>query len=344
LCAVAAAGVEIEIVGVVVSAPDNHLAASPHRSVNLSGKGCVCNTSGYPTVGTTIVPAPVVKVHAGVAEDATPDDHFAAGPYRCVRVSRRGGVGCAGSRPTIASRIVSAASVAIVKRGVDAAPDDHFAAGPYCGVSSTAEYIIRDAGSRPTVRVRIVSAARVQIDRLISSTPHHHFAARPDRSMVPSRFRRIDRAGSCPSVCAGIVSPACIQVAVKTTSNSTPDDHLGAGPDCGVLDSSYGRVGRSSSCPSVVGWVVPTPSVEKVRVIPSTPNNHFTTSPYSRVCISGNGRVDGARGGPSVGRWVISTASVEVVPAIASEGSPPSFRCRSRLRCGGRARRARSQY
>jgi hypothetical protein len=157
----------------------------------------------------------------------------------------------------------------------------------------------------------------------IGSAPDNHFAARPLYGVVPSSLGGVDRAGSCPSVCAGIVSPASIQVAVKATSNSTPDDHLGADPDGGVMDSAERRVGRASSCPTVVGWVVPAPSVKKVRVIPSTPNDHFTAGPDRRVCISRSGRVDGARGGPRVGRWVISTARVEVMPDIGRERASP---------------------
>jgi hypothetical protein len=148
-------------VDIVPSAPDDHLTAGPHGRVRVASLGCVRGTSRYPTVRAGIVSAPVVKIDRRAAKNATPDDHFVAGPYRGVRVSRRGRVGDAGGHPAIASRIVSAARVAIVKRGVDAAPDDHFAAGPYRGVTSTTQYIIWDAGGRPTVVGRVILATGV---------------------------------------------------------------------------------------------------------------------------------------------------------------------------------------
>ena len=147
--------------GVVVSTPDDHFAAGPYRNVILSGKGGIRGTSRYPTVRARVISPACVKIDRRIAADPSPDYHFAAGPHRRVRFSWGGGVGGAGSHPTIAGRIVSAASVAIVKRGVGTSPDDHFTAAPYRGVTSAAQYIIRDSGGRPTVVGRVILAAGV---------------------------------------------------------------------------------------------------------------------------------------------------------------------------------------
>jgi hypothetical protein len=78
-----------------------------------------------------------------------------------VRVSWGRRVRSAGSHPAILGRVISAARVAIVKRGVGTAPDNHFGAGPYRGVTSTTQHTIGDAGGRPTVVGRVILAASV---------------------------------------------------------------------------------------------------------------------------------------------------------------------------------------
>ncbi len=145
----------------MAATPDDHLAASPHRRVINSGKRHVCRVGGYPTIAAGTVSPACVKIDQRAAENPCPNNHFGASPYSGVRISWGGGIGGAGSHPAIRARVVSAASVAIVKRGIATAPDDHFAAGPYRGVTRTTQHIIRDAGGRPTVCLWIVSAAGV---------------------------------------------------------------------------------------------------------------------------------------------------------------------------------------
>ena len=67
--------------GVVVSAPGDHFAAGPYRSVILSGIGGIRGTSRYPTVGVGIVSPAGVKIDHRAAENPSPDDHLTAGPY-----------------------------------------------------------------------------------------------------------------------------------------------------------------------------------------------------------------------------------------------------------------------
>jgi hypothetical protein len=57
--------------------------------------------------------------------------------------------------------------------------------------------------------------------------------------------------GRCPCIGAGIVPPPGVQT-VRAASISAPDDHLAAGPDCSVLVSGRGRVGRAGWSPRVV--------------------------------------------------------------------------------------------
>src|SRR5437660_10647889 len=154
---VSPAGVEKEVVGIVVSTPDDHVAASPDRCVILSGKRRIRGTSGYPTVGAGTVSATAIKIHAGVAKDAAPGEHLAfGGPHRCVRVSRRGCVVEARSHPTIRAWVVSAASIAIVKGGIGAAPDNHFSRAPHRSVTNSAKRRVDQASRRPTVRPWVV--------------------------------------------------------------------------------------------------------------------------------------------------------------------------------------------
>jgi len=128
----------------------------------VSGKGCICRTSGYPTVSAGIVSATVVKIHAGETKDAAPGDHFAARPHCCLRISRRGRVADAASHPAIVDRVISAASVYIIST-ISSTPDDHFAACPHRSVVPSCGRRVRDVGSYPTVRARIVSSAAVQV-------------------------------------------------------------------------------------------------------------------------------------------------------------------------------------
>jgi hypothetical protein len=161
LRAISRAGAEIDAGLDVVPTPDDHLVAGPYGRVIGPGKWRARSASRYPTIAAGAVSATVAEIHAWQTKDPAPDDHFAAGPHRAVRVSGRGRVGGAGGHPVIRGRVVSAAGVAIVTRGVAAAPDNHFAAGPYGGMTGTTEYIVRDVSSHPTILNRVISAASV---------------------------------------------------------------------------------------------------------------------------------------------------------------------------------------
>jgi hypothetical protein len=217
--------------------------------------GRVCGASGGPTLRNSVISPAGVEIDAGAAEIPAPDDHFAASPHGCVRVSRGRCASGAGSQPTITGRVISAAGVCIVERLIDPAPDNHFTAGPYCRVNDPAERDVHGAGSYPAVRAGIVLAAGVQIVGLVGSTPDDHFAASPYRCVAPSCGRRVYDGGSYPAVRAGIVAPTAVKTPVSIVVPA-PDDHFAAGPYCGGRDSCGGRVGDASSCPTILGWIV----------------------------------------------------------------------------------------
>ena len=85
---------------------------------------------------------------------AAPDDHFTATPNRGMTASAVGGVGGAGSCPTVRAGIISAACVCVAAT-YESAPDNHFMAGPDCRVKSRSTLgSIGHGGSCPSVRAR----------------------------------------------------------------------------------------------------------------------------------------------------------------------------------------------
>src|SRR5207253_5948159 len=86
---VSAAGVQEA--AAVVSAPDDHFAASPGCCVMVSASGRIDGAGGCPTVCAGIISsAGVQRVAAG---QSAPDDHFTAGPDCRVNLSRSGRAG-----------------------------------------------------------------------------------------------------------------------------------------------------------------------------------------------------------------------------------------------------------
>jgi hypothetical protein len=88
---------------------------------------------------------------------------------------------------------------------------------------------------------------------------------------------------------------------------TAPDNHLTAGPNCGVIVPRSGGVGGAGGCPTVDGGIVSAAGVEIIGSN-SAPDDHFSASPHCRVTISGIGRVGGAGGCPTVGNRIVSPA------------------------------------
>ena len=109
----------------------------------------------------TVFPAGVQSAYVEYIR-ATPDDHFIAGPDRCLKFSLGGRVYGAGCPPAICDGIVSPTGVRI--GAIISAPDDHFTIAPDCCVQIPARRRVGGVGSCPTVRVRIISASGVKKD------------------------------------------------------------------------------------------------------------------------------------------------------------------------------------
>ena len=88
---------------------------------------------------------------------------------------------------------------------------------------------------------------------------------------------------------------------------TAPDNHLAAGPDCGVIVPRSGGVGSGGGCPIIDAGIVSAAGVEIIGTN-SAPDDHFASSPHCRVTISGIGGVGGAGGYPTVCYRIISPA------------------------------------
>lgn len=294
--AVSPAGVKVNLKLVIEPTPGDHFTTGPHCRVIGSSQGGVRGAGRHPTVRPGIVSPACVKIDHRAAKNPSPNNHFRAGPHRRVRVSRRRCIVQARGNPTVRARIVSAASVAIVKHFIHAAPDDHFTTGPHrCVVDPAWGYIDKPSGC-PTVGAGIISAAGVQSVHRIASAPDNHFAPCPLCGVLPSCGRRIHGARRCPSVSGGIVSSTSIQVTVKAASKSAPDDHLAAGPDRRVLSSCGGCISGAGRCPAITYRIVSAACVQQVRAVESAPDNDLAASPYRALtasslrCVGGAGR------------------------------------------------------
>src|SRR4051794_34328346 len=177
----------------------------------------------------------------------SPHDNLSAGPYCGVKRPANWRVRCAGSCPTIHVRIISAASVKIIR--TISAPDHHFTASPCCCVSQSSFGCIDGAGRCPTVAPRIISPARVQ-EAGVATAPDNHFCACPDCRVKSSSRRRVGDGGRHPCIGARVVSSTGIQ---KTEGRgfSAPDDHFTPSPDGCVVCSSVGHAVGACSSPSV---------------------------------------------------------------------------------------------
>src|SRR5205085_5438330 len=84
-----------------VSAPDDHLTASPYRTVIRSGFRRPGDACGCPTIRARIVPAAATFENGGAETTSAPDDHFTACPDCSLRIRGKGRVRGMGWGPTI---------------------------------------------------------------------------------------------------------------------------------------------------------------------------------------------------------------------------------------------------
>src|SRR4030095_11228768 len=109
-------------------------------------------------------------------------------------------------------------------------PDDHFTAGPHCRVNVSSIGRVGGARGRPTVHAGIVPPACVheKWGDVDLPTPYNHLDACPNCGVIGSGLRGVLGASCCPVIGARIISPAGVHPEIGM--NSTPDDHLAAGP------------------------------------------------------------------------------------------------------------------
>ena len=234
LRAVSAAGVQRA--DEILSAPDDHLAASPHCRVTSAASGRAGGAGGCPAVGAGIIPAASIISAASAVVHSAPNDHFAAGPDCRVKGSCRGRADGAGGCPTVGAGIISPTGVQTDGSATNSAPDDHFTASPHCRVIRSRSRRVVGAGGCPTVSAGIVFAASVEIISAIPSAPDDHFAAGPHCCVKLSGGGRVGGAGRCPTIRARVVSAAGVQSGHgEGAVMSGPDDHFDPGPNCRVI-------------------------------------------------------------------------------------------------------------
>src|SRR5262249_9547497 len=153
-------------------------------------------------------------------------DHFTASPDCRVPGALTWRVGSARGRPTICGGVISTAGVNKEAGGVRSAPDDHLISRPHCCVGISAIGRTHEARLAPAIRSRTVSSARVRKGAAVAPAPDNHLTAGPHCRVIDSGSGRVVEVSGCPSIGARIVSAAVIEF---LGTNSTPDDHLGAG-------------------------------------------------------------------------------------------------------------------
>src|SRR4029077_11546430 len=170
----------------VLSAPDDHFAASPDCCVNGSAGGRVSGAGGHPVVSVGILsPSALEIMIATVPIIPSPHDHLSARPYCGVIRPANWRICCAGSCPTVRIWVISPAGAE--KICTSSSPDDHFTASPYCCVSLSGFGGIVGADGYPAVRPRIISPAGIQVaGGAIDTAPDNHFTPRPNcRVIIP---------------------------------------------------------------------------------------------------------------------------------------------------------------
>ena len=111
------------------------------------------------------------------------------------------------------------------------------------------------------------------------------------------------------------IPPTAVQGLLPLGANvteSAPNDHLTAGPDCRVIGSARGRVEGADACPTVRAGIVSSASAKPCvwETFYSTPDDHFAAGPDRRVSFSAGGSIGGTGGCPTVCGWIVSSASV----------------------------------
>ena len=125
--------------------------------------------------------------------------------------------------------------------------------------------------------------------------------------MKVSPIGSVSGGSRCPSVRVGVISPASVQV-----NESTPDDHLTAGPDSGVILPAVWRIRRASSGPTICAGVVSSASFQIGKTIETSPDDHHITGPNRSVMITFRGSVSRADRHPTIRDWIVHPAGAQI--------------------------------
>src|ERR1043166_6110955 len=211
------------------TAPCNHFASSPHRSMPVSAVGPY-GTGRRPAIGAWIVSGAVSE---NAITASAPNNHFGSGPDSGVTEAcfKTAVTQC---NPTVSNRVVARA-VIDVGVTITSAPNNHLAAGPYRRVTRARGWCVDCTNRDPTVRSGIILAPRVLKAAIadILAAPNNHLAAGPDGSMTCAPSRRITHSGRAPGISYRIILTAGIQVMVRLVNViAPPHDHFGPRPHC----------------------------------------------------------------------------------------------------------------
>src|SRR5438876_1159215 len=102
------------------------------------------------------------------------------------------------------------------------------------------------------------------------------------------------------------ISPAGVQSSVIAFFPA-PDNHLAAGPNCGVTDPSNRRVLVAGRYPTIGGGSV-SPATVQIRIVvaASSPYDHFTASPNRTVTGTWSRCIRCTCGDPTVSAGIVS--------------------------------------
>jgi hypothetical protein len=203
--------VDLVVVGIDLSAPDDHFIARPRRCMKQPGARRINNVGRSPTIRAGIVSSSSVKsgLRRGIRA-SPPDNHFRACPDSCVMRSWCGRVSGASGYPGIRSRIVFPTGIKDVCTTVIATPYNHFRATPNCCGKRSTRRSVYCACGYPAIRVGIIFPPAVHTTISIKSTPYDHHGACPHCRVIISGDRSCRRTRRHPTIGSGVVFAAAI--------------------------------------------------------------------------------------------------------------------------------------
>lgn len=177
------------------------------------------------------------------------------------------------------------------------------------------------------------------------AAPNDHFGAAPGRTVTRSR-RRLTILHSHPRTTGRIEFRAVAQVAEinAVEAVTAENDHIGAGPNGGMILTSARGQHRGHGFPRIVRDIVSSAVAEVIDTVGAAPNQDFGAGINHRVPKTWIGSIHGRHCGPSIGGRIEYAAGLERSAIIAAphdhlRTGPNAARVRSRCRRIGCARR-----